>query len=323
METIKNYLEAMFANLPNTEEVRKAKAELLQIMEDKYNELIEEGATENSAVGTVISEFGNLDELSEELGLTAVTVREAIQEEKESGRRFVSMDEAKEYLAACALRGNRIGVGVMLCIMCVIGPIVSDMMGLYDGIGVLLMFGMIAFAVALFVHTGVTFSKWDFIKKELCQIDMMTANMLSDEKNKYASTHAMRLTVGVVLCAICWLPAAVCSDISFLADMGGAFLFIFVGVGVYLLVSTSCINDSIDTLLKLNDSTKISGHYNKDQETEYISEGATVVMEIFWPVITCLYLIWSFMTFDWYISWIIWPLAAIVHAILKMCLRKR
>ena len=29
METIKNYLEAMFAGMPNTAEVRKAKAELL------------------------------------------------------------------------------------------------------------------------------------------------------------------------------------------------------------------------------------------------------------------------------------------------------
>ena len=43
METIKNYLEAMFAGMPNTAEVRKAKAELLQMMEDKYSELIAEG----------------------------------------------------------------------------------------------------------------------------------------------------------------------------------------------------------------------------------------------------------------------------------------
>ena len=34
METIKSYLEAMFANLPNTPEVKKAKAELLNMMED-------------------------------------------------------------------------------------------------------------------------------------------------------------------------------------------------------------------------------------------------------------------------------------------------
>ena len=69
METIKNYLESMFRNLPNTSEVLKAKAELLQMMEDKYNELIAEGVNENTAVGTVISEFGNLDELAESLGL--------------------------------------------------------------------------------------------------------------------------------------------------------------------------------------------------------------------------------------------------------------
>ncbi len=64
METIKNYLEAMIAGMPDTPEVRKAKAELLQMMEDKYNELISEGQSENTAVGTVISEFGNLDELA-------------------------------------------------------------------------------------------------------------------------------------------------------------------------------------------------------------------------------------------------------------------
>ena len=40
METIRNYLENMFLNLPNTPEVYKAKNELWQMMEDKYTELI-------------------------------------------------------------------------------------------------------------------------------------------------------------------------------------------------------------------------------------------------------------------------------------------
>ena len=60
METIKSYLEAMFANMPNTPEVKKAKDELLTMMEDKYNEMIADGVNENTAVGTVISEFGFL-----------------------------------------------------------------------------------------------------------------------------------------------------------------------------------------------------------------------------------------------------------------------
>ena len=70
MDTIKDYLEAMFASMPNTAEVRKAKSELLSMMEDKYNEMIADGISENTAVGTVISEFGNLDELADDLGLT-------------------------------------------------------------------------------------------------------------------------------------------------------------------------------------------------------------------------------------------------------------
>jgi hypothetical protein len=41
-------------------------------MEDKYNELISEGKKENEAIGIVISEFGNLDELAEGLGLNKV-----------------------------------------------------------------------------------------------------------------------------------------------------------------------------------------------------------------------------------------------------------
>ena len=51
METIRNYLENMFLNLPNTPEVYKAKNELWQMMEDKYTELKAEGKSENEAVG--------------------------------------------------------------------------------------------------------------------------------------------------------------------------------------------------------------------------------------------------------------------------------
>ena len=69
METIRNYLNAMFAGLPDTPEVRRAYIELAAMMEDKYTELIEEGRSENEAIGTVIAEFGNLEELAQDLGI--------------------------------------------------------------------------------------------------------------------------------------------------------------------------------------------------------------------------------------------------------------
>ena len=72
METIKRYLESMFENLPRTLEVMRAKEELYSMMEYKYTELINEGKKENEAISIVISEFGNLDELAENLELTSL-----------------------------------------------------------------------------------------------------------------------------------------------------------------------------------------------------------------------------------------------------------
>ena len=72
MNVINEYLDNMFKTLPDTPEVRRARIELAQMMEDKYTELIDEGKTENEAVGIVISEFGNLSELSDILGLDGI-----------------------------------------------------------------------------------------------------------------------------------------------------------------------------------------------------------------------------------------------------------
>ena len=87
METIKNYLDSMFANLPNTASVLRAKEELLQMMEDKYTELIKDGKSENEAVGNVIAEFGNLSELAEALG-----VEEEVKKEEEKYNRKKAMN---------------------------------------------------------------------------------------------------------------------------------------------------------------------------------------------------------------------------------------
>ncbi|MBO6282861.1 MAG: hypothetical protein J6M63_02900 [Pseudobutyrivibrio sp.] len=322
METIRNYLDAMFANMPNTPEVKKAKAELLTMMEDKYNELIAEGETENSAVGTVISEFGNLDELAEDLGLSK-EVEETKERVSEKPRRFVSMDEVKDYLDETRKDGLFVGIGVMLCIMCVVPVVLLEgipgiiFRGPSENIGIVLMFLMIAVAVAMFVYRGIKSDDWKFLKKEPCQVDMATAQMVKDRKNSYKSTHALLMTIGVVLCVLCWIPAAV---VDF--DFVGAFLFVFIGIGVFLFIYSSTTMGSFDTILKLNDEKTISGSYGKEDDIVYVNKTATIIMEVYWTTVTCIYLMISFITFDWGRTWIIWVIGAIVHHILKIALAK-
>lgn len=103
METIKNYLENMFSHLPNTPEVQKAKYELYQMMEDKYNELISEGKSDNEAIGIVISEFGNLDELADSLGIKSfVDPSQAMP-----AANTLSHETAAAFLQSCQFTGQQ------------------------------------------------------------------------------------------------------------------------------------------------------------------------------------------------------------------------
>ncbi|MBR1865927.1 MAG: hypothetical protein IJ801_05415 [Lachnospiraceae bacterium] len=45
-------------------------------------------------------------------------------------------------------------------------------------------------------------------------------------------------------------------------------------------------------------------------------------MSVYWPTITSIYLIWSFLTFNWWVTWMIWPIAGIVNVVLNSNLKK-
>ena len=178
------------------------------------------------------------------------------------------------------------------------------------------MFISIAVAVALFIFAGMRGKDWDFLNKELCQIDIATADMVKDKRKAFKVPNALLICIGVML-FILWIPLATLLQ----NEMSGVVLFLFVGVGVLLCIYSSSVMGSYEKVLKLNDSTTISGSYGKDEDDiVYVNKFAEGVMEVFWPTITCIYLIISFVTMDWHITWVIWPVAAIVHRVLVIAL---
>src|SRR5699024_3241012 len=38
------------------------------------------------------------------------------------------------------------------------------------------------------------------------------------------------------------------------------------------------------------------------------------IAAVYWPVMAAIYLAWSFLTGDWEISWVIWPVAGVLYA---------
>lgn len=194
METIKTYLENMFSSMPDTPEVRKAKAELYQMIEDKYQELKSEGKSENEAIGIVIAEFGNLNEIKEELGISNTNTYDDNQSKQDT--KLVSLIQAKEYLNAVAKYGNYIAIGVMLCIfspICLIflGGLteISDLQNnvafnenVAGFLGLLILFILIIIAVAIFVYTGNQLEEYEYLKKNIFQLDTATETYIREER---------------------------------------------------------------------------------------------------------------------------------------------
>lgn len=322
METIKNYLETMFANLPNTLEVKKAKDELYSMMEDKFTELIGEGKPENEAIAIVISEFGNLDEISESLGINNV-----VSEMETTDRRLISQNECDNYIADSARRRFFNSLGILLCIFSPIGPIIFGSIGDAVGIdaieliGVILLFICVAAGISLFMIASFLMRDWKFLDKELCTISYSTAEYLAREKEDSQSYKLVLRTLGIVLCSISFLPVIILDTIlgsSFSIITEGfapALIFIGAGIGVFFIMFSGAKDAAFDKLLSLNDTTTVAGNYEpvKKVKKEYVSRAAEILMKDYWKTVLAIYLILSFTSFNWGSTWLIWPIAGILR----------
>ena len=321
METIKNYLESMFRGLPLTEKVMKAKSELLQMMEDKYTELIRSGKTENEAVGEVIQNFGNLEDLADDLGIKEILYQTKYSEVQ---RKKISFEEITEYLSRVKKAAAFRAAGILFCIICVIFPILTDAVNINEVFGVALMFLSIGVGVVLMITSKTFVEQWHFINREPCSIDAVSIDYLKNKQREFMPSYAVMHSVGILLCVLCFMPAVVFDEFGghFWDEMSGAMLFIFVGFGVFLIVFSNTLKRIYKKLLSINEQTEFE-QTREDKINDIKNPKVRAVLICYWPVVTCLYLCVSFITFSWHITWLIWPIAAAVFTcIIAFCKSK-
>jgi len=331
METIRTYLENMFMNLPVITEVTRAKEELLQMMEDKYNELKVSGRTENEAVGIVISEFGNLEEIAVELGIDSYLENATAQsnstyaEEAQSdeAEREISLEEAQEYMERNMHFGRRIGFGVTLCvwspILIIIWSFLSNMLGEFFeksamGIGVAVLLIMVAIGVVMLVFAGIGAEEYDYLKTERFKIAREAEDYVALEEESYNGVFNVSIAVGVGLCIISVIPVVASGVLFQEGDMrmgtGVAGLLFLVGIAVFLFIQAGIRKEGFN-ILQQRGEYSYSKKLKKSQKEreERIME---IIGSFYWPIITCAYLLYSFRTGRWGTSWVIWPIAGIL-----------
>lgn len=324
MDAIFNYLDNMFAHLPKTDEVKRAKSELGQMMEDKYNQLRAEGRSDNEAVGQVISEFGNLSELAADLGISN-QFQEASNDDK-----FITITpaESETFIQKTKRAANTIGAGVATILFGVISIIFfasfaegtfnpkvllnGEPNKIYIAIGLGLLFVCIAFAVYLFVMTGIANEKYEVFEKKMVKLDPHQKMVIQEAKENHRPILIRKISIGVGLII---LAVAALAVVGVLFEDHEALLISFVcvllatvGFSVWLFLTGGMLQSAYDQLLNEGDYTP-----ERRKSESVMQRWASP----YWSLIVVVYLAWSFITGYWDKTWIIWPIAGVLYGLLS------
>lgn len=255
MDTIRAFIEGLFAQYEDSPDIRQAKKELYQMMEDKYLDLKAQGKSENEAVGEVIAGIGTLEELEEDLNFRA-------KDQVLKNNINLTDHQVEEFLEDRKDFARKISFGVAVAIMSAVPLIFLQGMrfiseDLSSAIGVGLLIIMIAFAVSIFIPQGMKISKYS--EFEFKDIEMTTQKKLQVEKEeeRYQDIYRRKLSIGIPLCVVAVLPVIFISILfeeqETLLLTAVCFLLIVIAIGVKMIVEGSILNDSYSILLQKGD----------------------------------------------------------------------
>ncbi len=253
---------------------------------------------------------------------------EEIIKEEPLPTREVTASEAEEYLASVKRAGPRIALGVLLCILSpvtliLLGGFADIEMFLSEGIaaaiGIAALFVFVGVAIAIFIPTGMSLSKYEYLEKSVLVLPELTQKALKTEYEENNKKELTCITVGILSCifgalqlilAGCLFPD---SEMLLMVSLG--LLFACVAIGVYIIVHTCYLRGAYQRLLQIES-------YSEQRKKSAVR--FEIIGSLYWLLVLAVYLGSSFLTHQWGITWIIWPVAAILSSpVEKIFGRKR
>lgn len=243
--------------------------------------------------------------------------------------RTVTAEEANEYMSAVEHYSKRIVLGVAMCIL---SPVLLILLG---GIGALGLAGLseeiggvlglaaliilVGIAVAIFIPNGLALSRYQYLDKEEFTLAYGVQGIVEKKMESYRSRFVTMITVGVLICIFSALPLILLGALG-MPDMvliaAVSLLLALCAVGVSLIVRACYINGSYQRLLQ-------TGDFTPEKKTTHSEALYESVSGAYWCIVTGIYLLWSFLSKDWHITWIIWIIAAAGQCVIEAIFQKK
>lgn len=318
MNVISAYLDTMFATYPATPRMLDAKAELHTMMEDAYAGYLSAGLSENEAVGRVITEFGNLDELAPVLGISTeiapATVGDAPAAPVVAP---ITQEEASQYAAVRERTEPHLGLGIALLVaspavlvsLSTLGtatwtPFTENMGSL---IGLATLFVMVLAGVLILVKRSQQLEPFARISSGSFTRSPGVELWARALATSHAPRRTMRLQIAIALFVMAALPPIILSltlsggTANAWSGVGPALTLIMVAAGLLTFLPSNWAASTADV---------IAGGGTKGEEEE--SNVIGVIAAIYWPLLTAAFLAWGLIGDAWDRAWIIWPIGAVL-----------
>lgn len=240
--------------------------------------------------------------------------------EREQKLRQVTLEEADTYMKLIRKAAYRIAAGVSACILAPIPLIVLGGMAEYGktamsedaagGIGMIILLLIVATAAAEFISDGMKIEKFSFLEKEALSLQYGIAGIAEQKKEQFAPVKRNCIVIGVMLCILGLLPlfgTEVAGASEFVQVLCVGVLLAMISMGTFLFVASGMIGESYDKLLEEGDYTREKKQAKKRTEP---------IKDIYWCLVVAAYLVVSFLTRRWDLSWIIFAAAGLVYAAL-------
>lgn len=255
--------------------------------------------------------------IKDEVELSSASFNETA--DSDNTLRILTLEEANGYLALKEKGTKPIAFGVMLCVLAMIPLILSENFvekAIAEPVSVIVSFLFVLGGVALFLLNGLPLNAWKWMEKEPFETAYGVTGMVRERQKALQPKLMAHIVIGVCLCIIaiiCFIASDLSGNLIHLPESYFvAFGFGISAIAVYLFVSVGIPYGAYKRLLQEGDFSARS---------KAMDRKTGPIIAIYWLLVTAIYLGYSLITTDWMHSWIIWPLAGVLCAVLAIVLQ--
>lgn len=242
---------------------------------------------------------------------------------EQTGERQLSLEEANHFVSLSKTYAKRLALGVFLCILAPMLLIFLTMtaeegFGSLAGrpevgiaLGFVVLLALVSVAVAIFIISEQSLRPFDFLRRDAFALSFGVEAVLREQLEAFLPGRTRRLALSVVAMILSALPLIVVSILGASDMMVTAMLLLLMAVvacAVFMIVRGEMQKEAFETLL-------CEGEFDRSRREQVQKEER--ISAIYWPMVTAIYLGWSFLSGNWGLTWVVWPVAGLLFAAIE------